>query len=572
MNAADYILHLKYSNNISIDVNLKDYKDFEDNKTLTREMLPFFNDLTYVAIPRSVEKLGKSVFKGLKENVFLEFINGSVKEIGENAFEESEFTSFRIPSSVTVIKDNAFKNCANLSSMILPLNLNIIGANVFENTKLTDITLPESLLSIGNNAFYHIATLQDIYYNSMLPCKLGNNAFPISCNLNIPYGCTCIYKQQNNWENYSNYIENSQNTFIDKIGLSDGYTSYILGTESYEGIYLSDSVLDNLCDKCNYNKVDLKYIIIGAHFESISELLFDGLSNIKYINIADGITDISDNAFSKSGIIKIDLPSTLTTIGKNVFIGCKQLLSINLPEGITGIPSNTFSGCEQLRNISLPSTLTLIDTMAFRGCYNITSIVLPINLTTINLYAFDQCEKLTEVYNLSSIPITSHDSITTNGGIGYYATYIHTSMSEPSEIHTHNDYLYAELPFGPQDTKVFTIDYIGDSDSLDFSDVPTSCISRYAFYGNDNIKESIIPTNIEFIGDHSFFNCTNLKTVIMQNNTPCTLRTYAFKAKIDNDIQTIPGLKIKVPASAVNAYKEASGWSEYAGIIEAIQE
>lgn len=150
MDKKDYILHLKYSNGISADNDLSKYKDFEDNKTLTRDMLPFFDDLTYIAVPRCVEKLGKEVFKGI--SFVPDFIGNSIKEIGESAFEDAKFNSFEIPKSVITIDKRAFaaENLKTITSFnTIPPQLD---DDVFQNTHLENIFVPSSSENIYKQA------------------------------------------------------------------------------------------------------------------------------------------------------------------------------------------------------------------------------------------------------------------------------------------------------------------------------------------------------------------------------------------------------------------------------------
>ena len=58
-----------------------------------------------------------------------------------------------IPSSVKVICDDAFYNCAALEKVTLPEGLLCIDGGAFGKTALTSVTLPKSLLYIGFGAF-----------------------------------------------------------------------------------------------------------------------------------------------------------------------------------------------------------------------------------------------------------------------------------------------------------------------------------------------------------------------------------------------------------------------------------
>ena len=72
-----------------------------------------------------------------------------------------------------------------------------------------------------------------------------------------------------------------------------------------------------------------------------------------------------------------------------------------------------------------------------------------------------------------------------------------------------------------------------------------------------------IPSSVTLIDEYAFYGCSSLTSVIVLATTPPTLSFNAFT-------NNASGRKIYVPANSVNAYKAASGWSDYADYIEAI--
>jgi hypothetical protein len=61
--------------------------------------------------------------------------------------------SVAIPSTVTVIAANAFRDCAALTEITLPAGLTTIGQGAFVNCNIEVVTLPSSLTSLSNGAF-----------------------------------------------------------------------------------------------------------------------------------------------------------------------------------------------------------------------------------------------------------------------------------------------------------------------------------------------------------------------------------------------------------------------------------
>ncbi|MDR3341535.1 MAG: leucine-rich repeat domain-containing protein, partial [Treponema sp.] len=101
--------------------------------------------------------------------------------------------------------------------------------------------------------------------------------------------------------------------------------------------------------------------------------------------------------------------------------------------------------------------------------------------------------------------------------------------------------------------------------ALDFSGATRTTFSpSYSATNRDKIVSVILPNSVTSIGNSAFSNCTSLATVTVRRTDILltTLDSLAFSG--------CPLTAIYVPAGSVDAYKAASGWSAYAGIIEAM--
>lgn len=128
---------------------------------------------------KPVVVIQNSAFKDCS-NVTSVLIPNSIKSIGINAFENcSNITETTIPEGVTLIGNNTFLGCEKLASVTFPTSLENIGANAFAGcTSLTSIVLPKNIQEIGANAFANCSTLSTIEVFGDTPATLKTGVFP----------------------------------------------------------------------------------------------------------------------------------------------------------------------------------------------------------------------------------------------------------------------------------------------------------------------------------------------------------------------------------------------------------
>ena len=192
----------------------------------------------------------------------------------------------------------------------------------FGCTGLTSIVLPDSVTSIGSFAFSGCYKLVEVYNLSSLNITAGSYNYGY-----VGYYALGVYTSANAkskvWTDEDGYI------FYE-----DGETCYLLG---YKG---SENAL-TLPESCN-----------GKNY-AIYQYAFDGCT----------------------GLTSIEIPDSVTSIGRYAFYNCTGLTSITIPEGVTSIGDDAFYNCKSLTSIEIPDSVTSIGDYAFRGCTGLTSIV-----------------------------------------------------------------------------------------------------------------------------------------------------------------------------------------------------
>ncbi len=93
----------------------------------------------------------------------------------------------------------------------------------------------------------------------------------------------------------------------------------------------------------------------------------------------DNVTYIGQNApvFYTSNLKSIIIPSSVTSIGNNAFVGCSGLTSINIPDSVTSIGGGAFSGCIGLTTPIIHKNIVYCvnNNMLGNGTFNIPSSV-----------------------------------------------------------------------------------------------------------------------------------------------------------------------------------------------------
>ena len=292
-----------------------------------------------------------------------------------------------------------------------------------------------------------------------------------------------------------------------------------------------------------YERSNLTSITIGDSVTSIEDEAFNGCSSLTSVTIGDSVTSIGWGAFARCSLTNITIPDSVTTIGVVAFSGCWCLQEFNgkfaSEDGRCLIVDGILNSIAPagLTEYTIPNSVTTIGDYAFEGCSSLTSVTIPDSVTTIGNTAFYNCSSLTS--------ITIGDSVTT---IGHHAFYSCTSLTSLT---------------------------IGDS---------VTTIGKSAFYGCSSLTSITIPDSVTTIGDEAFCGCSSLTSVTIGDSVT-SIGNYAFeycksltsvycKAVTPpaggNDMfySIASSGKIYVPTESVEAYKSATGWSQYAfGIV-----
>ena len=164
------------------------------------------------------------------------------------------------------------------------------------------------------------------------------------------------------------------------------------------------------------------------------------------MNIPDSVTSIGKSAFTYcEALSSIAIPASVTVIDDWVFRGCSSLASVDIPDSVTSIGSRAFYGCTSLASVDIPDSVTSIGNWAFRECTSLDSIALPASVTAISDSAFCDCTSLASV----DIP----GSVTAISDSAFFGCTSLALIFIPGSVTTIGDWAFFRLTFLGTDGK-----------------------------------------------------------------------------------------------------------------------
>ena len=325
-------------------------------------------------------------------------------------------------------------------------------------------------------------------------------------------------------------------------------------------------------------------ITLPSTVKSIGKRAFYGCKDLKNITFAKKANATGRTPLMSRDSTVVEIPTTIEEVGEEAFAQCTSLYAITLPEGLHTIAKGLFKGCFSLTTVNYPSSVYTIEDEAFYGCTNLHPFVLE-SVTTVGRSAFEYCK---------IDGLTLHKNTTVVGSRAFANTKI-TSLTFLEEgITTVNDSLFFNAKFTKGGTHTITlptgVTTIGASafENCNVTNVPipngVTVIGERAF-ANSEVAIVTLPEGLTDINSSVFENCKHLKTVSIGDKIS-SIAGDVFKGCTELRAVTIattnpPIIRgeelfstaskltdIFVPAGTVDAYKGAEGWRNYAHLIK----
>lgn len=409
---------------------------------------PYYQFMNSVDAPEATsESLGKVEKYAKRDNAecYCKHSDFEIDELGITPCALVEFDHnkigngeglLRLPDDITYIDTGAFKDCEELTAILIPSTVEYVETNAFDNcpnlttiycSELTRFAYSASFWQEGD-AFNNCPNLKYIYVEGYELNDLSRSPFPderILYDLNYDYetGKTDpVYKYPYEWETWYSYLDAEVSYSVGYQVVTNSSGRYVISDNGVLWPTFSDNC--RFADKLECHVKNTQYIsetvIIPDEVKVIPKYCFgfgrEGRNDVmKKVKIGKGVEVIDDYAFNYCyALQEIVFSDSLRKIGEGAFINCENLLSVTLPETLQVLCDGVFYNCYRMSYLRLPSSLVKIeDTVVVNQWYNPDD---PWALGSFN-GSKDMCIEIPDTLDVNSIRIDSF-----RGSLNIYST------------------------------------------------------------------------------------------------------------------------------------------------------
>ena len=319
---------------------------------------------------------------------------------------EGSDQSVTVPSSVSVIADEAFMNNTAVKSVKLPSSVLSIGNMAFKGcTSLATVSGGENILYVGALAFVDTpylekSTSEFLTLGGALICYNGTSKDVVLPEYIATISPYAFLRNQNINSFYAdeNLTTIGEGAFYECTNLSDVSVTNMVS-------YID---ADAFCETAWQNSQP-DFAVLG---DSIL-VAYNGDESV--LSVPTGVRQIAPNAFYENSHIKnVELPSTVFAVGERAFMNCSELATVELNTGLVMIADEAFANCTNLVDVTTPVTLSRLGDGAFINCSKLSKAIVLGNNLSIGRGAFANCNSLNVALLSNGVSALCDDAFSNN--------------------------------------------------------------------------------------------------------------------------------------------------------------
>ena len=457
--------------------------------------------------------------------------------------------------------------------LVIEEGITKIDEYAFYNTDLIYAELPDSVTEIGMWAFGYCSDLRYISFGSGLT-TIGLYAFSYCYSLNT------IKVKENNaaFQSIDGVLFSKDGTILylmPKAAPRSAPTVYTvptgvttigvdaIGDNSYlTRIILPESVT-MLSDEAFHGASTLEVLEIYGNITSIGSSVMYGCSNVKHMYFGPNVSEVHVNLFSNLGDCTIEVapenpylfadqasvlyrtdPTELILVTSQLegtyrvveqteriyagaFYGQSALTEVIFPDSLKVIEDSAFKNCKVLQQVSFGSAVQTIGDRAFENCTSLSRVNFEPSVQTIGEYAFYNCSALTEL----DFP----DGLENIDSYAFSGCSMLERVTIPESVNRMGMYIFA-------DTALTSAGPSGSGCDLEYG--WKTSFPSWTFYGDNTLKQILLPDELTAIPWAAFKSCTALEELTIPDGV-VSIGSSAFS-------HCTSLLRLTIPASATD--------------------
>ena len=423
--------------------------------------------------------------------------NKKVQEGPEPSTERRVVDGFFLTIIDGVLIDVEYSN-TSADVLTIPDDVRVISKQAFKDVCVKEVILPAGLESIADEAFRK-STLRKIDLTNVK--AMGDRVFEFSELREVTYSKHMTYVPEMCFKGSklaafeipkqvtalkTGCFENTNLKTIDLSGIITLDDGIFFNCLSLREIILSEAITEipvDFCQRCKcLEKINL------SHVQFIGMCAFSGCSNLDAGNLS---AEIDKYAFEDTAVRNLEIKD-ISKIHKCAYRCCDKLESVTI-SGNGIISSGLFAECSRLKNVTINEGITIIGESAFSETV-IKKLVLPSTVIAVNNNAFAYCGQLEKAVLDERL-----DSI---GCQAFMNTTLLSEISIPDKVECIGSKCFSYS--GIKNVKLPKNDFF-------------TVIYDKTFFECVNLKEVILPDNIRQIGSYTFANCKSLQHINLDN-------------------------------------------------------